>query len=249
MINITYTKDKIKELTKKIFTKEQIKLIVDIYCSIVCSKDLIKLATFYKTDKWNSHWYVQHYQKHFENLRTKKLNILEIGIGGDADPNKGGASLRMWRTYFPKSKIYGIDIYEKKAHEEKRIKTFQGNQIDAKFLKQVVNKIGELDIIIDDGSHINEHVITSFKILFPMLNKNGVYIIEDVQTSYWKKFGGNKENLNSNETIMGFFKNLCDGLNYMEFSDSDYHPNYFEKHIISIHFYHNLIFIYKGENK
>ncbi|VEP12705.1 conserved hypothetical protein [Hyella patelloides LEGE 07179] len=248
MVNVTLNRSTVKKLAKKFLTREQISFIREIYYSVVYPTNLTKLATSYKTDKWNKHWYAQHYQKHFEPLRKKKLNILEIGIGGYANPNKGGASLRMWRTYFPKSTIYGIDIHEKKAHEEKRIRTFQGSQTDVNFLKEVIKEIGQVDIIVDDGSHINEHVIKSFEILFPMLSKNGIYVIEDTQTSYWKKFGGSRYDLNSNKTIMEFFKNLCDGLNYAEFSSPDYIPKYFDKHIVSMHFYHNLIFIYKGEN-
>ena len=75
--------------------------------------------------------------------------------------------MRMWKSYFKKSNIFGIDIFDKKAHEENRIKTFKGSQTDEKFLKDIVSKIGKIDIVIDDGSHINEHVIQTFKILFP----------------------------------------------------------------------------------
>lgn len=248
MVNIAFNRSTVKKMAKKLFTEEQVNSLDQIYYSVAYSNNLIKLATFYKTDKWNQHWYAQHYQKHFESLRKKRLNLLEIGIGGYDNPNKGGESLRMWRAYFPKSTIYGIDIHDKKAHDEKRIKTFQGSQVDLDFLQEVVQEIGQLDIIIDDGSHINEHVIKTFKTLFPLLDDNGIYVIEDTQTSYWKKFGGSRHDLDSNETIMEFFKNLCDGLNYAEFSPPDYNPNYFEKHIISIQFYHNLIFIYKGKN-
>lgn len=250
MVNIAFNKSKstIKKIAKRLLTEKQVNSLDEIYYSVVFSKNLIKLATFYGTDKWNQHWYAQHYQKHFESLRKKRLNLLEIGIGGYDNPNKGGESLRMWRAYFSKSNIYGIDIYNKKAHDEKRIKTFQGSQVDLDFIKQVVKEIGQLNIIIDDGSHINEHVIETFKILFPLLSDNGIYVIEDTQTSYWKKFGGSRHHSDSNPTIMGFFKELCDGLNYAEFSSQDYSPSYFEKHIISIQFYHNLIFVYKGKN-
>lgn len=130
--------------------------------------DLSKLALIYGSDKQGGHCYAQHFQRHFEALRREKLNILEIGIGGYADPKAGGASLRMWKAYFPKSRIFGIDIHDKTHHDEERIKTFQGSQIDENFLKKVVEEIGSVDIIIDDGSHYNDHVITSFRILFPL---------------------------------------------------------------------------------
>ncbi|MDF5719772.1 MAG: hypothetical protein PUP91_04630 [Rhizonema sp. PD37] len=227
-------------------------------------KDLRKLATFYGTDKWNSHWYAQHYNKHFAPLRLKKLNILEIGVGGDDDPKSGGESLRMWKTYFPNSMIYGIDIVDKKALEEPRIKIFQGSQDDESFLRKVVAETGELDIIIDDGSHINEHVIKSFKILFPALKHGGIYVIEDTLTSYvpdinelkfvsegvvkkWPQLGGSLD-LNSPNTMVNFFKKLVDCLNYQEFFKPGYSPSYFDQHIVAMHFYHNLVILYKEKN-
>jgi hypothetical protein len=71
------------------------------------------LSTVYFTDKWNVHKYAQWYETHFAPLRKKRLNILEIGIGGYSHPEYGGGCLRMWRTYFPKARIYGIDIEDK----------------------------------------------------------------------------------------------------------------------------------------
>lgn len=210
--------------------------------------NLKALAVLNMTDKWSSHWYAQHYETHFASLRKKSLNILEIGIGGYKDPELGGGSLRMWRTYFPNSKIYGLDIHDKSFHQERRIKIFQGSQIDAEFLEKVVEEIGTIDIIIDDGSHVNEHIITTFKFLFPHLQDNGIYVIEDTQTSYWQSFGGTSEDFNSLETSMGFTKSLIDGLNYEEFDLENYEPSYYDKHIVGMHFYHNLVFINKGLN-
>ncbi len=112
----------------------------------------------------------------------------------------------------------------------------------------VAKQISSLDIIIDDGSHINEHVIETFKMLFPLLKDGGLYVIEDIQTSYWPDYGGNSDNFTDSPTIMNFFKKFADGLNYMELIKPGYVPSYFDLNIVSIHFYHNLIFIYKGKN-
>ena len=210
--------------------------------------DLKNLALLHGSDKWGAHYYAQHYEKHFRHLREKRLNILEIGVGGYAEPAHGGASLRMWKYFFPKSRVYSIDIYDKSALQEKRIKIFKGSQADPSFLTDVYKEIGSLDIIIDDGSHINEHVITSFKILFPLLNRGGIYVIEDTQTSYWPQMGGDSENLNKPGTIMTFLKGLTDGLNHKEFIRPGYTPTYFDENIVSVHFYHNMVFIYKGRN-
>ena len=88
----------------------------------------------------------------------------------------------MWKVYFPKAQIFGIDIHDKSALEENRIRIFHGSQSDPTFLEQVIATIGTIDIVIDDGSHINEDVIFSFNSLFPSLSKTGIYVIEDTQT-------------------------------------------------------------------
>jgi hypothetical protein len=216
--------------------------------SIIYSKNLNKLALIHKTDKGNQHQYTRHYQEHFRHLRKRRLNILEIGVGGWDDPLAGGNSLRMWKRYFPNSMIYAIDICEKSALQEKRIKIFRGSQVDENFLKDVFNRIGSLDIIIDDGSHINEHMIASFKILFPLLNNGGIYVVEDTETSYWPDYGGDSKNLNNPSTAMNFFKSLTDCINYKEFRVPGYKAIYFDENIVSLHFYHNLVFICKGIN-
>lgn len=210
--------------------------------------DLNKLGEYYQTDKTGGHFYTPHYMTHLSPFRNKRINLLEIGIGGYDDPQCGGNSLRMWKRYFPYGKIYGLDIYDKSALQESRIKTFKGSQVDKEFLNEVVNEIGEIDIIIDDGSHINEHVIETFNLLFPKLKDGGVYAIEDTQTSYWEEYGGDGTDLNNPKTMMNYFKSLIDTLNHQEFAKPGHQPSYFDKKIISMHFYHNMIFIYKGDN-
>ena len=212
------------------------------------NKDLTKFAEIFNCDKWGRHSYTIHYQDHFYKLRRKKLRILEIGIGGYKSPNSGGASLRMWKAFFINSKIFGIDLFLKKGIEEQRIKTFQGSQDNKKFLMNVIKKVGQPDIIIDDGSHINSHIVNSFKILFPFLKDGGIYVIEDIQTSYWPEFGGSTKNMESGRSAVNFFKSLIHGLNHSEFLNEKYNATYYDKNIVSLHFYHNLIFIYKGPN-
>lgn len=230
-------------------------------------KDLRKLATLYGADKWNHHSYADHYNRHFTPLRLKKLNILEIGVGGYVSDKLGGKSLRMWKAFFPNSMIYGIDIEDKKHVEEDRIKVFQGSQDDESFLRKVVDETGGLDIIIDDGSHVNEHVIKSFNVLFPALNDRGIYVVEDTFTSYWpsvddkwlkpgsknafknwwQNMGGSLD-INAPLTTINFFKSLANCLNHQEFIKPGYSPSYFDRHIVAIHFYHNLIILNKGNN-
>jgi len=212
------------------------------------SRNLRLLATMYGSDKWGQHWYIQHYQRHFSSLRKRSIVLLEIGIGGYNDPRSGGASLRMWKNYFPEGRIYGIDIYDKSLHNDDRIRTFVGDQSDEKFLRNLISEIGPPDIVIDDGSHINSHVIKSFEVLFPLLADDGIYVIEDLGSSYWSDFGGSSEDLASARTSMCMLKRYVDGLNHKEFMLGNYQPSYFDEHIVSMHFYHNLVFCYKGRN-
>ncbi len=216
--------------------------------SIGYGSNLNKLAEINKTDKWGTHFYTPHYQFHFEKFKNKKIKLLEIGVGGYDDPFSGGASLRLWKRYFTKGEIFSIDIFDKSPQEERRIKIFQGSQVDKEFLNRIIREISEQDIIIDDGSHLNEHVIKTFCVLFPHLKKNGWYVIEDVQTSYWPEAGGDSNDLHNANNSMNFFKALTDGLNHEEYLKSGYEPTYFDKNIVSIHFYHNIIFIQKGDN-
>lgn len=208
------------------------------------ASNLHRLSNQYEAGK--PFWYLTLYHKHFSELRKKKLNILEIGIGGYDAPKAGGGSLRMWQNYFPNSIICGIDIYDKKFHEDKRIKIYQGSQIDLVFLDSLAEEMGSFDIIIDDGSHLNEHVITTFETLFPHLSTNGLYVVEDTHTSYWEKFGGSASK--QAKTMMNFFGNFVDEINYEEFNDKDYIPTFYQSNITGIHFYHSILFIEKGRN-
>lgn len=207
--------------------------------------DLILLAKLHGTDKWGTHQYALHYQTHFERLRNRRLNLLEIGVGGHEDPNVGGHSLRMWKDYFYNSNICGIDIHDKSSLEEPRIQIFRGSQADPEFLKKVAAQIGRLDIIIDDGSHINEHVLVSFQTLFPLLAEGGIYAIEDLGASYWPDWGGSND-LTCETTSIAICKRLIDGLNWEFISSRE--PGPFDKHITELHFYKGILIIQKGNN-
>ena len=249
---------KIKKYLKSKYSKEQLlrmhhfitrNKVVGFFIALFFGRNLTSLAQIYNTDKWGAHFYTPHYQHHFSKYRNKRINMLEIGVGGYSNPKLGGESLRMWKKYFPHGNIFSLDIHDKSYHQEARIKIFKGSQVDYKFLDDVLENIGApLDIIIDDGSHYNEHVIKTFEYLFPKLKDGGIYVVEDIQTSYWESEGGDSYDLNKPDTIMNFFKRLTDCLNYKEFMIPGYQPSYYDLNIISVHFYHNMIFIYKGKN-
>ena len=123
-------------------------------------------------DKGTAHSYIDNYYNHrFDKIRHDKLNILEIGVST-------GLSLQMWCEYFPNSKIIGVEI-EKIDYQpaNNRISILNGDATDSK----TFNNVDNLDIIIDDGSHVFTDQIFSFAILYHKLNRGGIYIIEDVR--------------------------------------------------------------------
>ena len=166
---------------------------------------LTELAKNYKTDKWGYHYYTPIYEQWFSPLRYKPVRLLEIGIGGYDKSHFGGDSLRMWKRYFRHGKITGIDLYEKSALAEKRIKTFKGDQSNPDFLREVVKAEGPFNIVIDDGSHMQSHIITTFEVLFPLMPTGSIYVIEDTQTSYWPKFEGSTSQMNEVPSAMNYF--------------------------------------------
>ncbi|MBD0839608.1 class I SAM-dependent methyltransferase [Streptomyces sp. TRM68416] len=211
------------------------------------SDDLTALAVHFKTDKWGTHRYTRHYQRHLQHLKNERFNLLEIGIGGYGRTGQGGASLRMWKHFFPHAQIFGMDLHDKSFVDEDRITTFVGDQSDPASLNAVADKIGELDVVIDDGSHRSPHVLTTFATLFPRLKDGGIYAVEDTQSSYWPEWMGS-EDLDARHTTMGMLKRLTDGLNYEEFVDEEYEPTYTDLNVVGVHFYHNLVIIEKGRN-
>lgn len=212
------------------------------------SMDLTQLAQEFGSDKWRTHRYTPHYERHFAHLRDREIVVLELGIGGYQRKRKGGASLRMWKWFFPRAQVVGVDIRDKSFVDEDRITTYQGSQTDRGLMRQIVSRFGPPTIVIDDGSHRSPHVRKSFRILFPMLADGGLYVIEDLQTSYWPLWKGSLDR-NHPSTSMAMVKDLLDGLNYEEFLDDAYEPTYTDLHVVAVHCYHNLVIIEKGDNR
>lgn len=211
------------------------------YLSLWHNANLTRLASLHQCDKAGDHFYTQHYQHLFEKQRFQPLRLLEIGVGGYADRESGGNSLRMWKYFFPRAEIFSLDIEDKRHLAEERIHIFHGSQSDGEFLERVMAATGPLDIVIDDGSHRSADIIFSFEKLFPCLKPGGHYVVEDTQTSYWPDYG-------DSPTAMDYFKKLVDGLNYAERILPGYRPTYLDRNIFSLQFFHNLIFVRKGPN-
>ena len=155
--------------------------------------ELCELAVKYGVDKCTGHSYTPQYHILLNNLRGNELNMLEIGIGNMelmrplvGDSYQPGASLRMWRDYFPKSHIFGCDIVPEVIFSETRIKTYLADQSNKISLLQLMQSIKTqtnsetLDIILDDGLHSFNSNVCFFENSIHKLNKNGYYIIEDV---------------------------------------------------------------------
>jgi hypothetical protein len=156
--------------------------------------ELCELAIKHKTDKVGvfMHHYTPKYHELFAARRLEIEKVMEIGIGFTNSPGmqhvpdyQGGASLRMWKDYFPNALIIGADIRTDNFISEPRIQCFQCDQSSKESLENLARHIGEgFDIIIDDGSHRPDHYLLTARILLPLLKEDGTYIIEDVHHSF-----------------------------------------------------------------
>jgi len=170
---------------------------------------LCKIATKHGTDKATHNrtdelCYLDIYESYFENFRDKQVNILEIGV-------RTGNSVLTWGEYFLNANIFGIDIDAScKQYETKRTKIVIGDATDAKTVSAINPSY---DIIIDDGSHKNEDIISSFNLLWNKLSCGGVYVIEDLYNTYGstdKDILKDSSGISTNkrEDISSFFNSL-----------------------------------------
>jgi hypothetical protein len=133
-----------------------------------------------QTDKLTNHGYQRIYPWFLSHFKNKEINLLEIGV---ADSE----SLKLWKGYFNRVNLFAIDILPIKI-EDIKVKLFQVDQSDESQLLNFVNDNPEpFDLIIDDGSHVPDHQMLTLKSLWPKLKSGGVYIIEDIETSFWGK--------------------------------------------------------------
>jgi hypothetical protein len=152
--------------------------------------ELCELAFKYKVDKCPQiyHSYTPEYHKILHPLRDSVMKLVEIGIGNYplmsqivGKEYKHGASLFMWRDYFPHAQIIGCDILKEVQFTEERIETYIVDQSNEDSLKQFSDIIKDFDILLDDGSHVESHMILSFKQLWGNVKRGGLYIIEDIK--------------------------------------------------------------------
>jgi hypothetical protein len=163
-------------------SKCEISRLCDVYGS-----DKGELSKVNQPYSWPAHTYADYYSRLFSNCRNSIRNVFECGLGTN-NPNlvssmgvfgKPGASLRVWRDYFPNAMIFGADIDKDILFEEDRIKTLHMDQLDPSSIKIFWDSIDVSDfyIMIDDGLHTFEAGSTLFLNSIKKLSSNGVYII------------------------------------------------------------------------
>ncbi len=186
--------------------------------------------------KWAHYFPV--YERHFAPWRGRSLTFLEIGVAR-------GGSLPMWQRYFgPLARIVGIDIDPRcRAHDGDGVAVRIGDQADPAFLDAVMAEFGAPDVVLDDGSHQMAPTRASFEHLYPRLSKNGVYVVEDMHTAYWARFGGG---LDRPESFINVAKGLIDKLN-ADHTEGAVVPDAFTRETYSIAFYDSLVVFEKGQ--
>jgi SAM-dependent methyltransferase len=188
--------------------------------------------------KWEH--YFPAYEENFSAFRNKDILFLEIGCGQ-------GGSLQLWRRYFgPLATIVGIDINPAcSTYEEPGIFVRIGDQSDTEFLQSIINEFGIPQIVLDDGSHVMNHINSSFDFLYPLMSPNSVYMVEDLHTAYWEEYGGGVTN---SKTFINRTKQFIDLLN-ADHSRGVIAPTDFTNNTYSIHIYDSIVSLRKGRVK
>lgn len=198
-----------------------------------------------RAHKW--HHYLEVYDRHLGRFLAQRreggqggniVRLLEIGVGG-------GGSLELWRKYLGiNSVVFGIDIDPRRAiAAETDVKVRIGSQADPAFLQSVVGEMGGIDIVIDDGSHVASHQRASFETLFPILSADGIYICEDLHTSYGSRFEGG---LRRPGTFIELTKSMIDWLHVRYTLESEpVDPMGFSEKVFGIHIYDSMVVIEK----
>ena len=185
--------------------------------------------------KWKHYFDV--YDRHFSRFRGTDVHIVEFGVSQ-------GGSLQLWKEYFgPHCKIYGVDINPHcKNLEEDQIQIFIGDQEDRDFLKHLSEKIPRIDILIDDGGHTMKQQIHTFEELFNHIDENGVYLCEDLHTSYWPEWGGGYK---KEDSFIEYSKNFIDYINAWHSKTTSLNMSEFTTSVHSLHYYNSVLAIEK----
>jgi hypothetical protein len=182
--------------------------------------------------------YFEIYERHFSRFRGTDVRVLEFGVSQ-------GGSLEMWKDYFgPGATIYAVDINPLcKQFESERIKIFIGDQQDRRFLRRLVSQIPNVDVLIDDGGHTMKQQIHTFEEMFPHVDARGVYVCEDLHTSYWRNWGGG---FGRRGTFIEYSKRFVDQINAWHAHEPKRLPvTDFTRSVHSLHYYDSVLVIEK----
>ncbi len=177
--------------------------------------------------------YFQVYEEMFNKYVGKKITFVEIGV-------LQGGSLFMWKEYFGKdARIIGIDLHPNAKELEKHgFEIYIGSQSDKNFWKNFYSKVGKIDILLDDGGHVNDQQIITLAESVNNINDDGIIVTEDVCTSYFKKFGNP-----SKYSFINYSKYLIDVVNSRFPDVKNKKNNGFKNKIYSISFYESIVSI------
>jgi Methyltransferase domain len=185
--------------------------------------------------KW--HHYFEIYHRHFQRFRGRSPVVVEIGVFH-------GGSLQMWRQYFGEGAgIVGVDVNPAcRQLEEAQISVVIGDQADRRFLRELRAGLPRIDIVIDDGGHKMAQQIATFEELYPYLQPEGVYLCEDLHTSYWPDYGGG---LRREGTFIEYSKALIDRLHGWHSIDPRLAADEFTRGTFALHYYDSVLVVEK----
>ena len=172
---------------------------------------------------WKTHILTEAYHRYFSPRRQAVADVMEIGVFE-------GHSLMMWADYFRAAHVLGVDHFtgvqgtgsrqgpinpiEKVLAGIRRWDADPGNgpgrialhtadQANASSLQRLVSSLGSrrFDVIIDDGSHKPLDQLNSFFLLFALVRPGGVYVIEDIGSSWNHAYGHLRPNQPSDDQL------------------------------------------------
>lgn len=187
--------------------------------------------------KWNHYFDI--YDHHFSPYRKKPVTIVEFGVFH-------GGSLQMWKKYFGrKARIIGVDIDPRcAALTEPQVEIHIGDQEDRDFLRHVRELAGPIDIVIEDGGHTMGQQIATFEEFWPAVRDGGIYLVEDLHTSYWSDYGGGYKRPG---TFIEYAKDLVDQQHAWHSHDETVlAPDEYTRSIRGMHVYDSVIVFDKG---
>jgi len=200
-----------------------------------------KLADiFFSTPKLSikNDTYFDIYEFIFNSYRGKPITFIEVGVFN-------GGSLHMWREYFgDQARIIGVDFNPIALELEKDgFEIYIGNQESSEFWLDLKSKVGEADIILDDGGHKNGQQISTLYNGVELIKDGGVIVVEDTHTSYFRRFGNP-----SPFSFINYSKNIVDVIN-SRFQYVDSKKSKFYSLVWSVGYFESIVVFHINKSK